>query len=77
MRRQDDGNSLMINFVQKVNYVVTRSDIESRCGLVEQDQFGIAQQSSSDERRLLLSAGEFPNVAMAQAGEIQSFHNFS
>ena len=76
MRGEDDGDPLVIDLVQKMNHVVARADVESRRRFVEQNKFWIAEQGAADEHRLLLAAGEFANVAIAQTVEIQTFHDF-
>jgi hypothetical protein len=68
----DDGDSLMINLVKKVNHVVPRANIESSRGLIEQDQLRIAQQSTPKKNRLLLAAGKFTDMPVTKSDEIQA-----
>jgi hypothetical protein len=56
MGGDDNGDSLVVDLVEKMDDVIPRANIESRRGLIEQDQFGIPQERAPNEYRLLLAA---------------------
>ena len=44
-------------------------DVESRRGLVQKQEFGIARQRQREHHPLFLSAGEFPEAAPVKSFE--------
>src|SRR4051794_15740305 len=74
MRGNNDGHALMIDFMQKMNNIIARSNVEPRRGLIEENQFRIAQKRTADKHGLLLASGELPDMALAEPFEIQSLH---
>ena len=62
----DDGHSLMIDLVKKMDHVVPRTNIEPSGGLIEQDQLRISQQRAPEKNRLLLAAGELADMTITE-----------
>src|SRR5689334_15727277 len=75
VRGQADGNTLMNDLVEKMNDIITRTNIETGSRFVEPYELGVAKQRAADEDRLLLAARELPNMTFAQPGQIQPLHD--
>ena len=61
---QHDRNTVIVEVGEQVEHVVAGVDVHSRGRLVQEQKIGFAQQCTSDEHALLLSAGQRADVAV-------------
>lgn len=61
-----------VQVVEQVQHLVAGVHVDTRCGLVEQQQVGAAEQGAGDEHPLLLSARQLLDVAPAEPFDAES-----
>lgn len=69
MCRQQNGDTLPVEFAQQVQNLVLRFDIHPGRGLIEQQQLGFANQRAGEKDSLLLPTGECTDVPMGIGGQ--------
>ena len=67
--RDQDGETVVVQFVQERPELPPRDRVDSRCGLVEQQQLRPRQQRRDERELLLHSAGQRPRQPLAETLE--------
>jgi hypothetical protein len=70
MRGNDDGHALVIDLMEEMNHVVPGTDVEPRCGFVEQNQLWDAQQGAPEKDGLLLASGKLADVPIPETCKV-------
>ena len=72
-----DCHALVVKLVKEVHDIVPGLDVDSGGWLVEEKESRVADEGSSEEDALLLSAGELPYVPVGEIGYAEALHDHS
>ena len=70
-----DRHAGAVEVREQMQHLVAGLDVDAAGGLIEQQQHRVADHGPGQEHALLLTAGELPHLAVAQAADAQSIEH--
>ena len=74
MGSEDDGDAIVVEFVEQVQHVVASLDVDPSGGFVEEQELRVAHKRPGEEHTLLLPARQRADVAAAEVVDAQPRH---
>ena len=71
----DDGDALVVQLVEEVEELVAGLDVDADGGFVEEEQGWVADEGAGEKDALLLAAGEFTDVSLAQVVDAEALQH--